>query len=250
VAQAGDEVIRARNGVRLALAALNTAIGADLVSEKAMPEPPGPPGPLPPPTEDPAAVARTRPEYLAACRLAEVRQDGYRKARRQYGPTVSAFGSADWNSELSTDLQNSYLVGVQAQITFFDGFRRSAGVQAARAEARAAQAERDKAERQLRLDLVTAELKAGEAWERLETVRKSVETAQEALRITRERYQGGAADIPELLTAQVGLTGTRTRHVAALYDYLSALSDLERARGGLVRRYAPESEQGASCHER
>ncbi len=249
VAQAGDELIRARNSVKLAIAALNTAIGVDMVSEADMPAPSAAPGPMPKPAPDPAAVARGRPEYLAACRLAQVRQDAHRKALRQYLPTLSAFGSIDWNSEFSTDFQDSYMVGMQAQIAFFDGFRRSAGAGAARAEARAAQAERDKAERRLRLDVISAELKAGEAHERLETAAKSIATAEEALRITRERYQSGAADIPELLTAQVGLTGTRTRHVAALYDCLSALSNLERANGGLVRRYSPEPDQGASCHE-
>ena len=38
-----------------------------------------------------------------------------------------------------------------------------------------------------------------------------MESAEEALRITRERYEQGAADITELLTAQFGLTDTRTR---------------------------------------
>ena len=58
------------------------------------------------------------------------------------------------------------------------------------------------------------------------------------MRITQQRYQQGAADLAELLTAQTGLTGTRTRNVAARYDYLIALSNLERARGQLVGRYS------------
>ncbi len=250
VAQAGDELIRARNAARLARAALNTAIGVDMLADADQPEAPAGPGPMPQPIKDPAAVARRRPEYLAACRMAEVRQTGFRRARLEYTPTLSAFGSLDWNSEFSSDFENSYVFGVQARMTFFDGFRRNAAMRAAQAEARAAQAEKDKAERQLRLDVISAELKAAEAAERLETVGKSIKSAEEALRITRERYQSGAADIPELLTAQVGLTGTRMRNVIALYDYLCALSDLERAQGGLVRKYAPETLQGVSCHER
>ena len=69
-------------------------------------------------------------------------------------------------------------------------------------------------------------------------VRKSIENAEESLRITQQRYQQGAANLPELLTAQTGLTGTRTRNVAAQYDCLTALSNLERARGQLVERYS------------
>jgi hypothetical protein len=40
-----------------------------------------------------------------------------------------------------------------------------------------------------------------------------------------------------LLTAQVGLTASQSRDVAAYYDYLTALSNLERAQGRLVADY-------------
>ena len=125
-----------------------------------------------------------------------------------------------------------------AEVDFFDGFRRGAAVSGAKARERAAQAEAEKAASNLRLDLTSASIQAGEAWERLDVARKSIENAEEALRITQQRYEQGAADLPELLTAQTGLTGTRTRNVAALYDYLIALSNLDRARGQLVGRYA------------
>lgn len=236
LAGANDDLIRSRNGVRLALAALNTVIGIDLVSVTNMPTPVISPGGRPPESEDPAAI-QNRPELQAANRMSEIQEAGYTKARRQYTPTISAFGSMDWNSAVSTDFQSSYMVGAQAQLAIFDGFRRSSAISGAAAQARAAKAGIDKAASQLRLDLTTASIKAGEAWERLETARKSIESAEEALRITRERYQSGAADIPELLTAQTGLTGTRTRNVSALYDYLTALSNLERARGALVQRH-------------
>ena len=242
LAQANDELIRARNNVKLALASLNTAIGSDLVSLTNMPSPVGDPGKRPPETEDPATV-QNRPELQAAGRMAEIREAGYTKARRQYTPTINAFGSMDWNSDVSTDFKDSYMVGAMAQVTLFDGFRRSAAVSGAAAQARAARAEIDKAATQLRLDLTTASIKAGEAWERLETARKSIESAEEALRITRERYQSGSADIPELLTAQMGLTGTRTRNVSALYDFLTAISNLERARGALVQRHVNKTNE-------
>ncbi len=73
----------------------------------------------------------------------------------------------------------------------------------------------------------------------MQVARKSVESAEEALRITSEQYKGGVADITILLTAQVGLTAQKTRDVAAYYDYLSALSNFERARGNAVSKYVP-----------
>lgn len=236
LAQANEELIRARNGVSLSQAALNTAIGTNLVSESALPAATEVPATPPPRQEDPA-ILRTRPELQAARKAAVLGQAGLQKARKQYWPTLNAFGSVDWNSDVSSDFERSYLVGVMAEADLFDGFRRKSAIAAARAQSRAAEAEVAKAVNNLALDLTAASLQAGEAWERLEVARKSVASAEEALRITRERYQQGATDLPELLTAQVGLTGTRTRNVAARYDYLTALSNLQRARGELVKTY-------------
>jgi outer membrane protein TolC len=239
LAQANDDLIRARNGVQLSLAALNTAIGSEIVSTNDLP------ARMEPAANRPelglASVDLTdRPEFAASARMVDVRQAGAQKARRQYWPTVNAFGSVDWNSEVSADFQQSYMAGVAAEVTLFDGFRRSAAVAGAEAGERAAREEVQKTANVLKLDLTTAALQAGEAWDRLEVARKSIENAEESLRITREKYRQGAADIPELLTAQVGLAGTRTRNVAALYDCLTALSNLERARGALVQRYVKE----------
>lgn len=236
LAQAREDLIRARNGVKLSLAALNTAIGANLADSTNLSSTVSLPDAKPPENED-LSIIRDRPELQAARMGAEIQRTALRQARRQYWPTVNAFGSLDWNSDVSTDFEQSYVVGVAAELDLFDGFRRSASVSGANARQRAAEAEAEKAANNLRLDLTSASIQAGEAWERLDVVRKSIENAEEALRITQQRYQQGAADLPELLTAQVGLTGTRTRNVAALYDYWIALSNLERARGQLAQRY-------------
>ena len=50
---------------------------------------------------------------------------------------------------------------------------------------------------------------------------------------TRRKAQG-AADIALLLQTQVGVTAMQTRGAAAQYDYLTALSNLKRAKGELV----------------
>jgi outer membrane protein TolC len=241
LAQAKEELIRANNGVKLALAALNTAIGSNMVTSAGLPAKVEPPAGKSAASEDPEIVL-SRPEFLAARQMARIQGAAVKKARRQYLPTLNAFGSMDWNSDVSSDFANSYMAGVAAEIEIFDGFRREAAVAGAAAQVRAAEAQTDKAADNLRLDLTSASIQAGEAWERLDVVRKSIENAEEALRIAQQRYQQGAADLPELLTAQVGLTGTRTRHAAASYDYLIALSNLERAKGTLAGKYSNGSE--------
>ncbi len=233
LARAREDRIRAGNAVRLALAALNTAIGDDAASETNMPDAATAPA-QPPPPEDASAVTN-RPEYRAAAAGVRIRELAWRKAVRDYYPTLSAFGSLDWDSDVSSSFEDSYMVGLMAEVDLFDGFRRKGAAAEARAQFAAARAEWRQAAANLRFDLHAAHLNASEAFERIEVARKSVESAEEALRITRERYQGGAADVTELLTAELGLTGVRTRRVAAQYDYLTALQNLARARGELAR---------------
>ena len=241
LAQANEELIRARNGAQLALAALNAAIGDDVVSADNIEAPAQAALNAPPPEcKDPAAF-ENRPELRAATLMRQIKEQDLRKAKGGYVPTVSAFGSLDADSGGTSDFENSYMAGVMAEVNIFDGARTRAAVQAARAELEAARADEEKARLNLRLDLQQAFLGTKEAWERLEVTRKSLETAEEARRIVQEQYQQGAADIAILLQTQVGVTAMQTRNAAAQYDYLTALSNLQRAKGELAESQYSES---------
>jgi len=172
-----------------------------------------------------------------------IKEAAAQKARREYGPTVNAFGSIDWDGEDFGDYRDSYLVGANLEWNVFTGFYRQNSLAEALADLQAARAELRNIRNQLLLDLKQSYLRAVEARERLDVSRKSVTSGEEAMRITEELYKNKAADITELLTAEVGVTAIRTRAVTAYYDYLTALSNLERARGGLVTRYGPASRQ-------
>lgn len=232
LAETREDLIRARNNVRLGVAALNAAIGQDLATPDNLVAPGQRTRAPAPPTWNPEDAAR-RPEYQAAATMVALKQQALSRARREYLPTVNAFGTLDWDSERLSEYENSYMAGVMAEVDLFDGFLRSHGNRKAAADLAAAQAEAEKALLNLKLDLQQAGLRAQEAHERTEVMQKSLESAQEAFRITLERYQKGAADINELLTAQLGLTAIRSRDVAAAYDYEISLANLERARGEL-----------------
>jgi outer membrane protein TolC len=165
--------------------------------------------------------------------MRQVKEQDLQKAKGGYAPTVSAFASLNEDSGNIRDFEQSYMAGVAAEINLFDGARTRAAVQAAQADLAVAQADEQRARLHLKLDLQQAFLGTREAWERLEVTRKSLETAQEAQRIVQEQYQQGAADIALLLQTQVGVTAMQTRGAAAQYDYLTALSNLKRAKGEL-----------------
>ena len=234
LAQANEDLIKARNGAQLALAALNAAIGEDLVAADTIAAPASAAFSAPPPECKNPEAFENRPELRAAAWMRQIKEQDLRKAKGGYVPTVSAFGSLDADSGNARDFENSYVAGVMAEINVFDGARTRAAVQAAQAELDAAQADEQKARLNLKLDLQQAFLGTKEAWERLEVTRKSLETAEEARRIVQEQYQQGAADIAILLQTQVGVTAMQTRSAAAQYDYLTALSNLQRAKGELA----------------
>ena len=236
LAQAREDTIRAKNGVQLAIASLNTAIGSDLILSDGIPVPDREDIRAKPENLDFSNI-ENRPELKATYTMASIREQSYEKISRENRPTMSAFGSYDFDSGDFTEFENSYLMGVMAEWEFFDGYQRASKARAARAEWQTAKNEALKARNDLRLDLHQAYLKAMDAWERLEVSEKSIESASEALRITSELYKQGVAEISVLLTAQVGLTAQKTRSVAAYYDYLTALSNYDRARGLGVERY-------------
>ena len=233
LAEAREDSIRARNGMRLAEAALNTAIGVDLARATDLTPPPAPPAAA---AEQPADLSH-RPELQLAAEQVVLSQHQWRRARREFCPILNAFGSMDWDSDDWRDYENSYIAGVMAEWEIFDGFRRPYAVRQASADLARTRAELRKTRLALQFDLTRAQLSVSEARERIEVTRKNVENAREALRITRERYQQGAADVIELLTAEVGLHALQTRDVAAHYDLLIAQSNLERARGDLADKY-------------
>lgn len=234
LAQANEDLIRARNGAQLALAALNAGIGDDLATVDNIEAPAAEALAAPPPEcKDPEAFEH-RPEMRAAALLRQVKEQDLKKAKGGYAPTISAFASLDEDSGNASDYEHSYTAGVMAEINLFDGARTRAAVQAAQAELKAARADEEKARLNLRLDLQQAFLGVREAWERLDVTRKSLETAEEARRIVQEQYQQGAADIAILLQTEVGVTAMQTRNAAAQYDYLTALSNLQRAKGELA----------------
>ncbi len=232
-AQAQEDRIRARNGARLALAALNTAIGEEIARagslDAAVAEPPAPPAV--PEAEARRALIEARPELRAMRQVLDLRDAGVERARREYAPTVSTFGSMDWDSDLSRSAERSYLAGVMLEWEVFDGARRKRAVEGAQARSAEVRARYAALRKQIDLDMTEAHLQIADAWERMGVARRTIASAEEVLRITRERYEEGAAEITELLNAQLALTATRTRHTAAYFDYLTARSNVERAEG-------------------
>jgi outer membrane protein TolC len=155
-------------------------------------------------------------------------------AGRSDNPSLTASGRLGWAGEdLPSD--RSWAVGAQLSVPVFNG-----GLtrhQASEAEAGLAAAELALAERrrQIRLLVEQADQAMQEAAERLAVREKEREAFAENLRLATGRYEAGAADIIEMVDAQVQMTAAETNLVQARFDRLTALAALYRALGRLPR---------------
>jgi outer membrane protein len=230
LAQAQEDLISAENGFLMAIAALNTSIGADIVSADTL---------VPPADEKeafhaPVLAEKTvdqRPELQAAALIVKLKKTGLKRSRRAYHPSIKAFGSIDMDGRVSDSFEDSYIAGVIATWNVFDGYARSGAVSESRALRNEAVAHLKQTRKQLELDLTDAKLRISNAVKRLDVTRKALDNSEELLQMTRTQYENGAVEITALLNAHSALTASTVRNKAAHYDYLDSLANMNRATG-------------------
>ncbi len=86
-------------------------------------------------------------------------------------------------------------------------------------------------ELRIRLEVETALLNFGSATERVQTLRKSVEQAEESLRIERQKYELGKGASVDVLDAQAALLEAETNYYRALADVQVARAQIDLAVG-------------------
>ena len=231
LAQMRARAIDADSRRRVALAALNDAMGEPLDREYVLaPVAPAPPASTPLADLEAEAV-RTRPEARQAAlqaRLADIERAG---ARLAFMPQLGWQGGYEWNGSDFSDRSHGWMLGAEIRLNVFRGF----GDQARLAEktgavARAA-AERQAAESAIRLDVRSAWLRLESARARAGVGAASVAQARESQRIVRDRYEGGMAGVGDVLRAAQSLLEAELQHTAAETDVIIETAALDRAVG-------------------
>ncbi|MGA9119551.1 MAG: TolC family protein [Bacteroidota bacterium] len=154
-----------------------------------------------------------------------------------YFPSLNLFGSYQWQTQDNTfhfkqyNWAQSLSVGLQIQFPLFDGLRTSALAEQATVAYKQVQLMRIKAEEGLRIQIQSAEMNMEEAMKRIQGQEKSIDQAQKAVRIAQTRFQSGVGTQLELLDTQVAMTRTRTNYAKAVYDFLVARAEWDRAVG-------------------
>jgi len=176
-----------------------------------------------------------RPELQRLARLEQAGEQNITANRAGYLPEFDLVGgylwmrnpySAAWNDNL-----HGWTAGVQAQWNIFDG-RATAG-RVVQARSQLEQAKLSLAETMLAVDVQVRQAYSSlvEAWELLQASAKTVEQAEEALRVANVRYGAGTATQLDVLTSQVALTEARLNQLQASYGYHVALAALRESIG-------------------
>ncbi len=225
LAQAREDLVRARNANELARSALRNLLGLDPgdfdVADAA-------PAVAVPATDGPSH----RAELVASHQRMLAAEAGVRQSKGGYQPSLSAFGSLDYDYGWRTQGDGeSYTAGVLLQWNLWDGKLTRGKVHAARADLETAREEDRKLRLGLELEAEQARLNLKDASERLEVTAKSVALAAESADLTRARFEQGLAIPTQLIDAETALTAARVRRAEAETDQRIAVAALRKALG-------------------
>lgn len=225
LAQAREELVRARNARELSLRALRNLLGLEPgefdIAETA-------PAVSVPGSRDFSG----RPELAASREQLRAAEAEVRRAKGGYYPSVGAFGSVDydrgWRSE--GDGQ-SYTAGVMVQWNVWDGNLTRGKVQEAQANLQTARENDRKLRLGLDLEVEQAQLSLNEATERLRVTETVASQAAESVELTRARFEQGLAIATQLIDAETTLMAARVRRSEAEADQRISVAALRKALG-------------------
>ncbi len=168
--------------------------------------------------------------------LAQVEQ--VRFALSGYQPTITSNAGYQYRNDSSSsslsDSVDGWFFGVSGSWAIFDGLKTAGRVQQARASLESARVIYDDSVRQVELEVQTTYSSLIQGRELIESQQKTVEQAQEALRLAEERLSAGAGTQLDVLNARVSLTQSQTTALQALSDYNSTLAEYDRVTGAVT----------------
>lgn len=230
-----EQQIRSEANLNVARAALNDAMGLPLDVEHqlttALAELKLPGGALGDYEKNALSERPEARQLKLASSLAETQAAASRSA---YLPQVGL------HAAFEADRQNFYdkgganwLVSIGLKWNLFNGNADKARIEESAAALRQREAEQERANSSIRLQVRRAWADLRAASERIEVSKAAVAAAEESLRITQNRYETGLASITDVLRTETALLEARTRVLAAVHDQRIAAAMLELAAGTL-----------------
>ncbi len=233
-AEVKEMATRSENGVKLAAANLNFAMGVAQEAEysvegalaaKDMKE--GLDGMI-------SEAFSLRPDLSSMGLNRKNAEANVSQARTDYVPSLNIMGQVDWNSDrIAGNDAKSWAVMAVLQWNLFDGLVTTSRVREATANAGRMRAMEEQMRSGVQLQVRQAYYNVQASLERIAATSSSVQEAEEGFRIVQKRYESGMTTLVDVLGAENALIRARTGALQALYDNNVATAELKLAAGTL-----------------
>ena len=242
-ANARPDLIRARNGFRIAIEELRQAMGV-MGSPEDVNEVPKFIGDLDFLPIDLGLVQaldmakKNRPELQQLKLIVKAREQGIIIERAARLPDVELVGSYQYNklivSNSFNDALKGWSIGIQSSWAIFDG--KSAEGRVLQAKSLLEQARLDLGQTTLEIDVEVRRAlhDLQEADELARASEKVIDQAEESLRLANELYSAGRGTQLDVLQSQVALTESRLNQLQAYHSYKIAEATLSKALGNAI----------------
>ncbi len=233
-AEVREMLTRSRNGVRLATAALNFAMGVPQGIEN---DYSGTLSAQDVKTDINAVLdeaAAKRPDLMSMELNLRNAEKSVTMARSDYMPNLNLMGQMDWNSDkiAGTDAK-SWAVMAVLQWNLFDGLVTRSKVKEALATSSRMKSLEEQTRSGIELQVRQAYYNLTASLDRISASASAVQEAEEGLRIVQKRYETGMTTFVDVLGAESALIRARTNALQALYDNNITQAELKLAVGTL-----------------
>jgi outer membrane protein len=159
-------------------------------------------------------------------------------ARAEHYPVISAFGKLEsqtaFNDNVSlssTTWPVSSSVGLQLSVPIFTGFRISSKVEQAKIEQLQTRIRVEDLKANIRAEVENIISTYRTSQKRIEVQSKTISVAERSYKISQLRFREGIGSRLELMDAELQLNDAKTNYLKAIYDYLLASVQLDKALG-------------------
>jgi outer membrane protein len=232
LAQAQQAVDQTEEAEGIAMAGFNLAIGLNVNSPTTIVDT----GDIPPLTKNleqclQSAVFQRR-EFQVARRSVQVAQEGSRVARADFAPRIVAEGSLlDFEQTNHAGRADLGLGFIRLEWGLFEGGKRVAEVDISNSKVREAMAEADSIADNIAYQVNQAYRQAVAARKGIDHSQPEIDQWLETYRLVVARSRQGDATPAELTDAQASLTRAQQDYANSVYNYLTALANLDFAMG-------------------
>ena len=232
LANAKSNLIRAKNGERVAMAVYKNVLNIDLgdsIEVQGSLKQPILEFDLEPLIQQ-AMEKRPELHQLQFTEGAAKKQVDVAKTRNR--PALSFFTNYQFDhNERLVEMNRIWNLGFALNVPIFDGLATRAAVKQAESGLKQTQLGKQQVTDAIELEVRSAYLNLLEAKTLIDVQRETVEQAQESVRIANLRYENGMITSVELTDAQLALSQAEVNRLQSLHDYAVGLARLEKAIG-------------------